>query len=272
MSSVAIIDYGMGNIGSVLNMLKKVGAKAQASSDPAVIASAEKLILPGVGAFRDCMDNLSRQGLLPFLRDWLDSGRPFLGICLGLQLLFEESEEFGTHRGIGFFPGKVVRFPAGAQELGGALKNVIAIAAGDRESLALKADGTVVGWGGKYGNGQVTPPEGLTNVISIAIGESNALAIKSVGDRESDIKKRLSAMKDSATGPIGTAAIVFVLLLKFLFLKTLFGCLQAAPRIQRVVHFKLVRQVLLVLRQPSARRGQVGEVPPRRLDSGRLGW
>jgi glutamine amidotransferase len=59
------------------------------------------------------MDNLSRQGLVPFLSDWLASGRPFLGICLGLQLLFEESEEFGTHRGIGFFPGKVVRFPAG---------------------------------------------------------------------------------------------------------------------------------------------------------------
>jgi glutamine amidotransferase len=66
-----------------------------------------------VGAFRDCMDNLARQDLLPFVKDVLREGTPFLGICLGLQVLFSESEEFGRHEGIGFFPGKVIRFPSG---------------------------------------------------------------------------------------------------------------------------------------------------------------
>ncbi len=119
---ITIIDYGMGNLRSVQKGFEKVGFAARVTSDPADVERAEKLVLPGVGAFRDCMDNLRRGGFVdPILRH-VESGRPFLGICLGLQLLFTESEEFGRHRGLNIIPGKVVRFPAGMREGGEELK------------------------------------------------------------------------------------------------------------------------------------------------------
>ncbi len=110
---ITIIDYGMGNLRSVQKGFERVGLKAQVTSDPRVVEKAERLVLPGVGAFRDCIHNLRAGGFVePILRH-VESGRPFLGICLGLQLLFTESEEFGRHQGLGIIPGKVVRFPAG---------------------------------------------------------------------------------------------------------------------------------------------------------------
>jgi glutamine amidotransferase len=117
--AVGIVDYGMGNLRSVGKALESLGFDARVSGDPSELAPCRGIVLPGVGAFRDCMENLSRQGLLPFLRDVLEDGRPFLGICLGLQVLFAESEEFGRHEGIGFLPGTVVRFPAGMAAPGG---------------------------------------------------------------------------------------------------------------------------------------------------------
>jgi glutamine amidotransferase len=119
---ITIIDYGMGTLRSVQKGFEKVGYAARVTSDPADVERAEKLVLPGVGAFKDCMDNL-RQGCFidPILRH-VESGRPFLGICLGLQLLFTESEEFGRHQGLNIIPGKVVRFPAGMREGGEELK------------------------------------------------------------------------------------------------------------------------------------------------------
>ena len=110
---ITIIDYGMGNLRSVQKGFERVGLSAEVTSDPAVIAKAERLVLPGVGAFRDCIHNLHAGGFVEPIQAHVASGRPFLGICLGLQLLFSASEEFGSHQGLGIIPGKVVRFPAG---------------------------------------------------------------------------------------------------------------------------------------------------------------
>ena len=107
---IAIIDYDMGNVRSVSKALEKVGSEAVVTRDPLVIADASHIVLPGVGAFRDCMRNLEEYGLITPILKSIESGKPFLGICLGLQLLFEESDEFGVHKGLGVIKGRVVRF------------------------------------------------------------------------------------------------------------------------------------------------------------------
>ena len=109
---IAIIDYGMGNLRGVQKGFQKVGHDAVVTSDPATILNAHRVVLPGVGAFADCMRNLEAQGLVDTVRRVIQSGRPFMGICLGLQLLFDESDEFGVHKGLGVIPGRVVRFPS----------------------------------------------------------------------------------------------------------------------------------------------------------------
>ncbi|HCU25764.1 MAG TPA: imidazole glycerol phosphate synthase subunit HisH [Deltaproteobacteria bacterium] len=111
---IAILDYDMGNLRSVSKAVEHVGGKCQVTRDPAVVAKADKLILPGVGAFKDCMENLRSYRLIEAIREFIDSGRPFLGICLGMQLLMDESEEGGTHSGLGIIPGKVLRFSSEA--------------------------------------------------------------------------------------------------------------------------------------------------------------
>lgn len=108
---IIIIDYGMGNLYSVQNALKAIGAEPVVTSDAAVIARAEKILLPGVGAFGDCMANLEKSGLIPVIRECLASGKPFLGICLGMQLLFEGSDEAPGVPGLGFFKGQVKYLP-----------------------------------------------------------------------------------------------------------------------------------------------------------------
>lgn len=107
---IAIIDYGMGNLRSVQKAFEAVGADARVTRDPQIIADAASVVLPGVGAFKDCMANLDQFGLIEPVRKSIQSGKPFLGICLGLQLLFEQSAEFGTVPGLGILPGKVIRF------------------------------------------------------------------------------------------------------------------------------------------------------------------
>ncbi len=111
MKKVVIIDYGMGNLYSVKNALLAVGAEPVVTSDRDVIAAAERVILPGVGAFGDCMANLEKSGLIPVIRELLASGRPFLGICLGMQLLFEGSDEAPGVIGLGYFKGQVKYLP-----------------------------------------------------------------------------------------------------------------------------------------------------------------
>lgn len=108
---IAIVDYGMGNLRSVHKAVERVGYDAQVTADPQEVLNASKIILPGVGAFRDCMHNLEESHLLEPVINSIEAGKPFLGICLGLQLLFEESDEFGLHKGMGVLPGRVTRFP-----------------------------------------------------------------------------------------------------------------------------------------------------------------
>jgi len=107
---IAIIDYGMGNLRSVCKAFEAVGHEAIVTRDAAVIKSAAHVVLPGVGAFGDCMANLRRFDLIEPIRSTIQTGKPFLGICLGLQLLFTESEEFGLHHGLGITQGRVRKF------------------------------------------------------------------------------------------------------------------------------------------------------------------
>jgi len=113
---ITIIDYGMGNLRSVQKALARVGAEAQIISHPSGAAAAQGLVLPGVGAFGQAMARLSEAGFDGLVREWVRAGRPFLGICLGLQLLFRESEEFGPVSGLDLVPGRVVRFRGPAFE------------------------------------------------------------------------------------------------------------------------------------------------------------
>jgi glutamine amidotransferase len=108
---IAVVDYGMGNLRSVEKGFLKIGANALVTSDPKVVQEARAVVLPGVGAFRDCMRNLEEMSLVEAVVRSIKKGKPYLGICLGLQVLFAESEEFGRSEGLNIFGGKVVRFP-----------------------------------------------------------------------------------------------------------------------------------------------------------------
>jgi len=110
---IAILDYGMGNLRSVQKAFERVGATAVVTDDPGALDAARGVILPGVGAFGDAMANLRARRLIDPLLRQVAGGKPLLGICLGMQLLFDESEEMGHHQGLGLLPGRVVRFPAG---------------------------------------------------------------------------------------------------------------------------------------------------------------
>ncbi len=108
---IAIVDYGMGNLRSVEKGFQKVGVDARIVTDAASIDNARGVVLPGVGAFMDCIKNLTDMKLTEALTRAIGKGKPYLGICLGLQVLFTESEEFGVCKGLNVFKGKVVRFP-----------------------------------------------------------------------------------------------------------------------------------------------------------------
>ena len=107
---IAIIDYGMGNLRSVQKAIEAVGSSAEVTSDPDRVRLASKVLLPGVGAFEDAMTELRRTGLGDAFREAVLAGKPCLGVCLGLQLLFDVSQEDGEHAGLGLIPGRVVRF------------------------------------------------------------------------------------------------------------------------------------------------------------------
>lgn len=107
---IGVVDYNMGNLQSVLNALSKIGADAQIVSDPQKLGQFDKVILPGVGAFGDAMEHLQETGMAQAVAEFAHSGKPLLGICLGMQLLLESSEEFGFARGLGLIPGSVKAF------------------------------------------------------------------------------------------------------------------------------------------------------------------
>ncbi len=122
---IAVIDYDMGNLRSVVKGFEKIGVSAVITRKPEEIEGASHVVLPGVGAFEDCMRNLEAYGLIDPILKSVESGKPFLGICLGLQVLLEESDEFGAHKGLGIIKGSVVTFapdmvvetPAGTERL-----------------------------------------------------------------------------------------------------------------------------------------------------------
>jgi glutamine amidotransferase len=110
-ASIAVVDCALGNLQSIQNAFAQVGVEAFVTSDPGRLEAAHAVVLPGVGAFGDAMQTLSEHDLVDVLRGVAESGKPLIGICLGMQLLLSESEEFGRHEGLGIVPGRVRRFP-----------------------------------------------------------------------------------------------------------------------------------------------------------------
>lgn len=111
MVDVTVIDYGVGNLLSVQRGLERCGAKVTVTTDHETILASKRLVLPGVGAFRDAMQELNRLGLVPVIREYAKNKRSLLGICLGMQLLLEESDEFGLSQGLGLISGRVIPIP-----------------------------------------------------------------------------------------------------------------------------------------------------------------
>lgn len=114
---IALIDYGIGNLRSVEKAFNAVGAQVELTDDPNIIGEADQIVLPGVGAFGDGMVGLKDRGLVDVIKSTVAKGTPFLGICLGMQLLFETSDELGEHTGLGLLPGSVKRFPELGQKI-----------------------------------------------------------------------------------------------------------------------------------------------------------
>ena len=104
---IAIIDYGLGNVFSLSSSLRYLGLECRITRDPQEIAAADRIILPGVGAYGDAMAKLNETGLIPLLKEQAARGKPFMGICLGMQLLFEKGYEYGEHQGLGLLPGSI---------------------------------------------------------------------------------------------------------------------------------------------------------------------
>jgi glutamine amidotransferase len=107
---IGIIDYGVGNLGNVKIALDRLGVESAITGDVGELADADALLLPGVGAFGDSVDRVNSTGIRAFLDSWVDEGKPLLGICVGMQMLFEKSHEFGEHAGLGYLKGEVARF------------------------------------------------------------------------------------------------------------------------------------------------------------------
>lgn len=112
---IAIIDYDIGNLRSVEKAFTSQGIPAEVTKDEQTIRQADKLVLLGVGAFGYAMDSLRKYGFDQLIREAADAGKPIIGLCVGLQMLFDEGHEFGVHQGLGLLPGKVIKFPAGVR-------------------------------------------------------------------------------------------------------------------------------------------------------------
>ncbi len=111
MSKVTVIDYGVGNLLSVCRAFEHCGAEVELTGEPSLVEKADRLILPGVGAFSDGMEGLRTRGLISAIKNFATKERPFLGICLGMQMMMEVGEEFGIHEGLGLIPGRVTKIP-----------------------------------------------------------------------------------------------------------------------------------------------------------------
>jgi glutamine amidotransferase len=111
MKNIVVVDYGIGNVKSMVNALENIGEKVSLTNDEQEIMNADAVILPGVGAFKHGMDNLSQRGLVEIIHNFVATRKPFLGVCLGMQMLMEESEEFGVCKGLGLIEGSVKMIP-----------------------------------------------------------------------------------------------------------------------------------------------------------------
>ena len=140
--TVALVDYGAGNLRSVENALRQVGAEVVVTRDPAVVARADRVVVPGQGSMPECAAAMQRSGVADSLREAIDSGRPVLGICVGLQLLFEDGEEAGGAKGLGILRGRIARLPAGVKlpHIGWSPVRLV----GEREPLFGPLDGEYV--------------------------------------------------------------------------------------------------------------------------------
>jgi len=141
---IALVDYGMGNLRSVEKALARVGADVRIVTDGKSALAADALVLPGVGAFGDCMANLEKAGLVGAIREFITSKRPFLGICLGFQALFESSEEAPGVKGLAVFPGTVPRFAVNGLKVPHMGWNQLMVKRGDCPLLKGVADGSYV--------------------------------------------------------------------------------------------------------------------------------
>ena len=147
---IAIIDYGLGNVFSLASSLRFLGLECQVTGDPQQIDAADRIILPGVGAFGDAMEKLNATGLVTFLQEQAAQGKPFMGICLGMQLLFEMGYEYGVHRGLGLLPGSIRPLGDALAKVGSDLKvphmgwNALEISRKDHPLLKTTPDGSYV--------------------------------------------------------------------------------------------------------------------------------
>ena len=179
---IAIIDYGMGNLFSVEKAFVKLGAQVVVTSSPEVILSADKVVLPGVGAFGDCMGNLVEYGLVDVIHEVIGRGTPFLGICLGLQMLFDGSEEAPGIKGLGIFSGMVRKIVAPDLKIPHMGWNSLEFASGSQLFATMSAE-TYVYFVHSYH--AVPEDEGLITAVAIygapvtaAIGRGNVQAVQ----------------------------------------------------------------------------------------------
>ncbi len=145
---VALVDYGAGNLRSVENALRQVGADVIVTRDPGVVARADRVVVPGQGSMPECAAAMQRSGVADSLQQAIESGRPVLGICVGLQLLFEDGEEAGGARGLGILRGRISKLPAGVPlpHIGGSPVRLV----GERAPLVAPLDGQYVYFAHSY--------------------------------------------------------------------------------------------------------------------------
>ncbi len=196
---IVIIDYGMGNLHSVNKALLRVGGDVTISSEPNVIAQADKVVLPGVGAFGDCMLNLEKYKLLDVIQDILHSGKPFLGICLGEQLLFEGSEEAPGVKGLGYFKGQVEKIKT-KEKIPHMGWNKLTLAA--PSPLLKEVEGDFVYFVHSYhavpeDKGIITATCDYGTTITAAVGRGNVQAVQFHPEKSSSVgMKILAAFKE----------------------------------------------------------------------------
>ena len=186
---IGLINYGMGNLHSVAKALEKTGGKVELVSDANALKQYDRIVLPGVGAFCDCVGALKHTGMDAALKDRLAAGTPFLGICLGMQVLMDVSYEFGQHHGLGLIPGSVNPFPASHPERGFKIphmgwNDVILSAEGDRHAVLAPLAGQQVYYVHSYYCAPENPEHMLAACsygdypFAAAIGRDNIIAVQ----------------------------------------------------------------------------------------------